>query len=136
MSDRCEVRSGDYLEIDIEEGAYDIVVLGHILRAESDDRARALIERAARALRPGGRVLIGDYFADRQRALEPHALMMGVTMMASTRHGRVFRYADLARELRDAGFEALRLIEPIGFQMVAVGSLASPPAHRPRGASS
>lgn len=127
LTDRCEIRAGDYLEIDVEDDSYDLVVLGHILRAESDDRARALIDRAARALKPGGRVLIGDYFADRQRALEPHALMMGVTMMASTRHGRVFRYADLAIELRDAGFEALRLIEPIGFQMVAVGTLAPPP---------
>ncbi|MEZ5296282.1 MAG: hypothetical protein R2697_08435 [Ilumatobacteraceae bacterium] len=32
-------------------------------------------------------------------------------MMASTRHGRAFRYADLANQLRSAGFEALRLIE-------------------------
>ena len=133
VGDRAEIRPGDYLEIDVEDGAYDIVVLGHILRAESDDRARALIDRAARALKPGGRVLIGDYFADRQRALEPHALMMGVTMMASTRHGRVFRFVDLATQLRGAGFEALRLIEPIGFQMVAVGTLAPPTAARPGG---
>lgn len=125
VADRAELRPGDYLEIDVEPGSYDLVVLGHLLRAESDRRARQLVELAARALRPGGRILVSDYFADRQRAHEPHALMMGVTMMANTRHGRVLRYADLAAWLREAGFEALRLIEPIGFQQVAVGTLAS-----------
>lgn len=135
VTDRTEIRAGDYLDIDVEDGAYDLVVLGHILRAESDERVRALVRRAADALKPGGRVLIGDYFADRQRALEPHALMMGVTMMASTRHGRVFRYADLAALLRETGFEALRLVEPIGFQMVAVGTLAPTTAQRPGGTS-
>lgn len=122
VADRVELRPGDYLDIDVEHAAYDLVVLGHILRAEGAVRARALIERAAHALRPGGRVLIGDYFADRQRAHDPHSLMMGVTMMASTRRGGVDRYGDVARWLRDAGFEALRLIEPIGFQQVAIGT--------------
>jgi SAM-dependent methyltransferase len=131
VADRAELRAGDYLAIDVEHAAYDLVVLGHVLRAEPDERARALIGLAARALRPGGRVVVGDYFADRQRALEPHALMMGVTMMASTRHGRVRRYAEIADWMRDAGFEALRLIEPIGFQLVAVGTLAPRPGGPP-----
>ncbi|HWL45831.1 MAG TPA: class I SAM-dependent methyltransferase [Ilumatobacter sp.] len=124
VADRVELRPGDYLTVDVEPAAYDLVVLGHVLRAESDERARALVERAAAALRPGGRVVIGDYFADRQRAHNPHALTMGVTMIANTRHGRVLRYGDVAGWMRTAGFEALRLIEPIGFQQVAVGTLS------------
>ncbi len=128
VAERAEVRTGDYLDIDVEPNSYDLVVLGHVLRAEPDERARQLIALAADALVPGGRVLVGDYFADRQRAHDPHALTMGVTMMASTRHGRVLRYDDLADWLRAAGFEALRLVEPIGFQQVAVATLATPSA--------
>lgn len=130
VADRAEIRAGDYLDLDVEPGHFDLVVLGHVLRAESEERARALIERAADALRPGGRIVIGDYFADRQRAHDPHALMMGVTMMASTRHGRVVRYGDVAEWLRAAGFEALRLIEPIGFQQVAVATRRPPSGGR------
>ncbi|MEZ5296281.1 MAG: hypothetical protein R2697_08430 [Ilumatobacteraceae bacterium] len=37
------------LRIDVEDDTYDIVVLGHVLRAESDERARAPIDLAARA---------------------------------------------------------------------------------------
>ena len=93
-------------------------MLGHILRAESTERAQRLVQRAFAALRPGGRVFLSDYFADHERARAGHALMMGVTMMASTRHGRVPTAAEAAAGLRDAGFEAIRLIEPIGFQLV------------------
>ena len=56
--------------------------------------------------------------------MNPQALMMGVTMMAATRDGSVFTHGQVAGWLRDAGLEAIRLIEPIGFQDVLV-------AHRP-----
>lgn len=122
VADRVELRTGDYLEIDVEDDAYDLVVLGHICRAESDARVAALMARAFRALRPGGRVVLSDYFADRQRAHAGHALMMGVTMMASTRHGRALSHGDVADRLRTAGFERVRLLEPIGFQELFVAT--------------
>jgi SAM-dependent methyltransferase len=129
VADRVEFRTGDYLAIDVEENAYDLVVLGHVCRAESDERVDALIERAWRSLRAGGRLLLADYFADRDRSSARHALMMGVTMMASTRHGRTLTYADVADRLRSVGFERLRLIEPIGFQQVYVA--VRPPDRSP-----
>lgn len=118
VAGRAELRPGDYLEIDVEPDAYDIVVLGHILRAEGRERAEQLVRRAYAALRPGGRVYLSDYFADHERARAGHALMMGVTMMASTRRGHVPTSGEAAGWLRDASFEAIRLIEPIGFQLV------------------
>ena len=44
--------------IDIEDAAYDIVVLGHVCRTEGADGARHLIERAFRTLKPQGRLLL------------------------------------------------------------------------------
>ncbi len=41
VADRCEWRPGDYHDIDIEAGAYDLVVLGHVCRAEGADGAAA-----------------------------------------------------------------------------------------------
>ena len=95
LVDRTELRAGDYLGIEVETGGYDLVVLGHVCRAESDDRVQALVALAHRALRPGGRLLLSDYFVDRQRAQASHALMMGVTMMASTRAGRTMSYGEV-----------------------------------------
>ena len=125
LTERVEFRPGSFHDIDIEPDAFDLVVLGHVCRTEGEERTRSLIDRAFAALRPGGRVLIGDYFVDDQRSLASHALMMGVTMMASTRRGATFTHDQVASWLREAGFEAVRSIEPIGFQTVFVG--ARPP---------
>lgn len=133
VADRAELRPGDFHTIEVEPASFDLVVLGHVCRTEGTEGARHLIERAFTALRPGGRLLLSDYFCDRSRSLAGHALMMGVTMMASTRRGATFTYGDVADWLRAAGFEAVRLIEPIGFQELFVATRPPRlPSHPPQ----
>ena len=120
--DRCEFRPGDFHTVRIEDGAYDIVVLGHVCRTEGPDGARRLVERAYAALRPGGRIVLADYFIGPNHKTNPHAVLMGMTMMASTVNGFGVTTETATGWLRDAGFEALRLIEPIGFQFAYVAS--------------
>jgi ubiquinone/menaquinone biosynthesis C-methylase UbiE len=125
LADRCDFRPGDFHSIDIEDGAYDLVVLGHVCRAEGADGAAALIRRAYGALRPGGRVIVSDYFVDPEHKHNPHAVLMGTTMMASTLHGFTYTTDDFAGWLRSAGFTGLRLVEPIGFQFCIVAGRPS-----------
>ncbi|MEL6891198.1 MAG: methyltransferase [Actinomycetota bacterium] len=125
VDERVEFRAGDFLEIEIEPGEYDVVVLGHLCRAAGPAVSKQLIARAGGALRPGGRLLLSDYFADRSRSLAGFALMMGVTMVASTRLGGTFTHEEVGEWMTAAGFEAVRIIEPIGFQQVMVGTRTS-----------
>lgn len=122
VADRCEFRPGDFHEIDVEPGGYDLVVLGHVCRTEGEERSRRLIARGFGALAPGGRVLLADYFVGPERRTTPHAVLMGTTMMASTVRGATHTYAEVAGWLCDAGFVRLRLVEPIGFQQVFVAT--------------
>lgn len=122
VAERCDWRPGNYFEIEIEAETYDLVVLGHVCRAEGAKGAARLIERAYEALRPGGRVIVADYFCDPQHKLNPHAILMGATMMASTLNGFTFTSDEFAGWLRGTGFADLRLIEPIGFQQCIVAS--------------
>lgn len=122
VADRCSFRPGDFHEIDIEPGAYDLVVLGHVCRTEGEARSRRLIARGFDALAPGGRLLLADYFVGPERRTTPHAVLMGTTMAASTVRGSTFTYDEVAGWLRDAGFARLRLIEPIGFQQAFVAT--------------
>ena len=46
--------------------------------------------------------------------------------MASTTHGNGFTTDEYAGWIRDAGFESVRLIEPIGFQQQLVASKPRP----------
>ena len=122
VADRCEWRPGDYHAIDIEAEVYDLVVLSHVCRAEGADGAGRLIRRAHDALRPGGRVIVADYFCDPEHKHNPHAVLMGATMMASTLHGATYTTGEFGGWLRGAGFSDLRIIEPIGFQQCIVAS--------------
>lgn len=122
VGERCEFRPGDFHEIDLEDDHYDLVFLGHVCRTEGADGARNLIERAFSALRPGGRLVLADYFTDLERKFNPHAVIMGTTMMASTEKGFTFTHQQFSEWLREAGFAAIRLIEPIGFQQSFVAT--------------
>jgi SAM-dependent methyltransferase len=119
---RCELRPGDFRGVEIESGAYDIVVLGHVCRAEGIDGAPALIRRAYDALRPEGRLLLADYFPDDDRERNPFGVLMGATMMASTERGFTFTHGQYQKWLREAGFRPLRLVEPIAFNQVFIAT--------------
>ena len=130
LADRCELRPGDYHTVPLEEGAFDLVVLGHVCRTEGADGAQALLGRAAAALRAGGRVLVADYFRSSEPSRSPQGVLMAATMAACTRRGTAFSYGQMSGWLREAGFESIRLIEPIAGQHVFVATRAtgSPPA--------
>ena len=120
LADRVELWGGDFHEIEFERDTYDIVVLGHVCRTEGEERAVSLVRRAFQALAPGGQLLLTDYFADNDRKFNPFGVQMGMTMLASTARGGMLTHAQVSGWLRDAGFESIRLMEPIGFNQVYV----------------
>lgn len=116
VADRIDWLPGDFHSVSIETGAYDIVVLSHVCRTEGEHGTRDLLDRAFAALRPDGTLILADYFCDVDRKLDQHAVLMGATMMANTVAGNAFTAQQYSEWIRDAGFAASRLIEPIGFQ--------------------
>jgi SAM-dependent methyltransferase len=126
LNHRVEIRPGDFHAIAIEPGSFDVVILGHVCRTEGDPLARALVRRAFDALRPGGQVLIADYFADDRRTAQPFGVQMGLTMLANTRRGRTVTHSQAVGWLQTAGFQHVRLIEPIGFNFVYVATRPDP----------
>jgi SAM-dependent methyltransferase len=122
VADRAELRPGDFHAIDVEPAAFDVVVLGHVCRTEGEARATALVRRAAEALRPGGQLVLADYFADNDRRHNPFGVQMGMTMLAATRRGGMLTHGQVHGWLVAAGLVAIRLLEPIGFNQVYVAS--------------
>jgi SAM-dependent methyltransferase len=61
MGDRVKHRAGDALTEDLGEGVYDVVFISNLVHHFSVDENVALAKRIARALKPGGVYVIGDY---------------------------------------------------------------------------
>ena len=87
------LRQGDIYALPVERNAFDLIVVHQVLHY-LDEPARAIRE-AARALRPGGRLVIVDFAPHSDESLrENHA------------HRRLgFARAEIAAMMRDAGLE-------------------------------
>jgi predicted O-methyltransferase YrrM len=60
MGDRVVLRAGDALTDELGDAAYDLILVFSLVHHFDDATNRLLARRAARALRPGGYLVIGD----------------------------------------------------------------------------
>lgn len=122
LSDRVTYLPGNFHTTNFGDVIFDVVVLGHVCRTEGPDMAPGLIRRAVDALKPGGRLILADYFADNDRKLNPFGVQMGLTMLANTRRGQVLTNAQAYEWLSACPLEAIRLLEPIGYNFAYVAT--------------
>jgi ubiquinone/menaquinone biosynthesis C-methylase UbiE len=122
VADRARLVAADYRTMPFEPSSFAVVVLGHVCRAEGAEGAAALIRQAAQAAKPGGTVIVSDYFVDDQRTDSRNARLLWVTMMANTRQGATFTYGHYRQWLTDAGFGSVELLAPFANQEVLLGT--------------
>jgi hypothetical protein len=112
--------AGDYLGVELPVARADVAVLAHVLRAESPERAEALF---ARAVALADTVVIADYplpdvATDESCAQARHDLLLGLTMLASTRAGRGITVAQLHAWAAQYGAELVETLTPLPRQTV------------------
>ncbi len=129
--DRCRFVEGDYLSVELPPA--DLVVLGHVCRAEPPERASSLIAAAAAAIIPGpgpdpkGHLAITDYFVDDDRSGPAQALLMGATMAAATAGGTTYSSGQFRAWLAAAGLDAIEIVRPLPFQDVLIATIKRRP---------
>jgi cyclopropane fatty-acyl-phospholipid synthase-like methyltransferase len=110
LDERIAVQPGNFWQDDLGSG-YDIAFVFNIVHGFTPEQNTALLGNVARALHPGGTVVIQEQLAG--RAPGPTAKAASQLLGLSYFHllgGQIYRFADVARWLADAGFNAPRRI--------------------------
>lgn len=110
VADRFGYIEGDLHQVDLDDSAYDLITLGHVIHSEGREDGMKLIERCFRALADRGMLLIGEFIPNDDRTGPPIAMLFGLNMLLHTPGGDVFTMKDYREWLKGAGFRAIKTI--------------------------
>jgi ubiquinone/menaquinone biosynthesis C-methylase UbiE len=102
-----EFMAGDFHADDIGAG-YDLILLSHILHSNGEADNIGLLRKTCRALNPGGRAAIHEFYLAEDRARPPVGALFSVNMLVNTGSGRSYTPKEMKNWLRQAGFGAIR----------------------------
>jgi ubiquinone/menaquinone biosynthesis C-methylase UbiE len=85
-------------------GPYDVVIASHVFHHFDPSECLALARKTARALKPGGRLVIQEFVPDEARARKVQPLVFALTMLVWTRAGDAYSFGQYRGWLRKAGF--------------------------------
>jgi len=118
LQDRVSVRPGDMRTADFGEG-YDLVLLSAVCHMWSEDDNRALIKRCARALVPGGHLVIREFILNEERTAPPFVAIFAINMLVGTEHGNTYTEGEYRTWLTEAGLGGIVRPDPQGDVLVA-----------------
>lgn len=108
--DAISYLTGDFHIVDSFGGPYDLVMLCNIVHGESAAANASIIARAAKSLRPGGRIAVRDMLLDDQLQNPPSGVFFNLTMLLYTDHGAVPSVGEVRVWFEKAGLGDFRLI--------------------------
>ncbi len=134
MGERVVYRAGDALLADLGESRYDLIFIANLVHHFSDESNRDLMRRAARALVPGGRVVIGDMIRPQRPGSGGQIGVLTDLYFALTSESGTWSFAEMAAWQQAAGLRPrrpLRLITgPGGGLQTAIKPLRDKAAPR------
>jgi SAM-dependent methyltransferase len=122
------LRAGSFLEDDLGDG-YDVVLLFNIVHGLDDEQAATLFLRLARALNPGGTIVVGDQFEDSVMPGRSSRTLLGLLDLnyRVAAGGRVRGFGEVSRLLEEAGFRTPRHRRPLRSVVTELAVARTPP---------
>ncbi len=111
LESRITLLGGDFNR-DPLGGPYDVVLMSDILHYQGPEENRALVEKAARHLTAGGRLVIKDRFLDTSRTSPAWVTAFAVHILVNTEKGRCYTVGEAREWMRGAGFQSVTELEP------------------------
>jgi SAM-dependent methyltransferase len=130
-TDRYDFVEGDLRTTRFGTGRYDLVLLGQICHSEGPRGCQRLVAKCARALAPGGVLLVADMIADDRRAGPARHFLFALNMLVATTDGDVFTRAEFGEWSRRAGLGRVKRLD-VGDDGLAVLVATKPAGPGPR----
>jgi len=108
VGDRFRTLSGSAFDVPLGTG-WDVALLANFLHHFAPETCEELLRRVRASLAPEGTVALVEFIPNEDRVSPPSVAQFGVTMLATTSHGDVYTFSELARLLERAGFQAPKL---------------------------
>jgi ubiquinone/menaquinone biosynthesis C-methylase UbiE len=102
--DRCELKPGNFYDMDLGRGMYDLALVANILQMYGEDEARVLLGKVFDALSPGGMLIVHGYATDDSETKPAGSAIFALSIAAVTEKGGAHRASDKIRWMREAGF--------------------------------
>jgi ubiquinone/menaquinone biosynthesis C-methylase UbiE len=118
LQDRVRVRPGDMRTAEFGQG-FDLVLLSAVCHMFGEDENRALIQRCARALLPGGHLVIREFILQEDRTAPLHAAIFALNMLVGTEHGNAYTEREYRTWMEEASLGSTTRPDPEGDVLVA-----------------
>jgi len=113
-------RAGDILA-DPFGSDFDLVFVSAICHMFGEAENEGLVARCARALAPGGRLVIQDFILDESGTSPKFAALFSINMLTGTKGGRSYAESEYAEWMTKAGLADVRRIPLPGPTDLIVG---------------
>jgi SAM-dependent methyltransferase len=101
---------GNYLQDPLGEG-YDLVFMSAVIHSNSVNDIRLLFGRAARALRPGGQLVVQEFLINEDRSGPLQPALFTLNMLVGTPEGDTYTESEVRGWMAEAGFGHIRRID-------------------------
>jgi len=85
--------------------SYDLIIIAHVLRFIGEQRAKKLLQRVVKSLRPHGTLLIADIFLDEDQQGPKSAITLNISMLVNTKQGGMRTWREIADWLKACGLQ-------------------------------
>jgi len=110
LTRRFTFLAGDFRKDDFGRG-YDLVLLSAVIHMNSAVENKKLIRKCARALAPGGRLVVQDFIMDGSRTRPAAGAFFALNMMVGTKAGDTYTERDVRGWMRAAGLSRIRRVD-------------------------
>jgi ubiquinone/menaquinone biosynthesis C-methylase UbiE len=120
MLDRVRLLPGDFHRNELGSGI-DAIWISQVFHSQDEEGCRMLIEKAWRALNPGGQLMVHEFLLDKAKTSPMTAALFAVHMLVMTEGGRSYSGPEIAGWMAEQGFEEPQVLKVSEDTGVVVG---------------